>query len=279
VLTAAARRRLDERASEFLALFESRYGVELSAADVRALRRFARARFDELAVLARRRDTNVRQLAVVALGASGDPRAAEPLLAVLLAGRDFFDHDFVYEAARRLGRRGVAAFEAAARRGSPRVRRAAITCIGLSHAGPAALAALTRLFELEGPSEYVGTALFNLRPAGGVRLARRCVEEARPRVLLHAFEAAEACATVASRAGSHARELARLAEAIESRLADPRLWTSTGDPWFSAFAFALHALSDAAPARLAALLDDSRWRNLDPDRRALRREWRAVVRR
>lgn len=277
-LTAALERREDARASEFLALFESRYGVELGAADVRALGRFARANLGALVQLTRRRDSNVRQLAVVALGASGDPRAVEPLLAVLLAGRDFFDHDFVYEAAGRLGRRGVAAFERVARRGTPRVRRAAIACIGLSHAGAPALAALTRLVDVEGPSGHLCSALFNLRPAGGVALARRCVVEARSASLVHAFEAAEACATVASRASSQARALARLGEAIEMRLGEPRLWTTSGDPWFSAFAFALHALSDAAPARLVALLDDPRWRGVDADRRALRREWRALAR-
>lgn len=278
VLDGALRRRLDDECTRFLADFESRFGVELSAADVRALGRTTRARFDAVAGLTRRRDTRVRQLAVVALGASGDPRAVEPLLAVLLAGRDFFDHDFVFEAARRLGRRGVAAFERVARSGTPRARRGAIACIGLSHAGPAALAALTRLVELEGPSAHLCSALFNLRPASGVRLARRCVDEARSQVLVDAFGAAEACATVARRAGSHARDLARLGEAIANRLTEPRLWTTSGDPWFSAFAFALHALSDADPTRLAALLDDPRWRGVDADRRALRREWRAKVR-
>lgn len=274
VLDGARRRRLDEESAQFVARFESRTGVKLDPGDVRELGRHARANFEHLVALLRKRDARVRQLAIVALGASGDPRAAEPLVRVLCAGRDFFDHDYVYDAARRLGRRGVPEFERLALHERGARRDGALECIGLSRGGAPALAALKRVVERRGFSPGTFNALHNLRAPGSLPLAARGVEHANDATLIDALGAAHACAASARVAGTHIRELMRLARAVESRLDDERMWSTSGDPWISSFSFALDALFDAAPERLAVLLDDRRWRGVDADRRAMRRAWR-----
>lgn len=278
VLDGAQRRRFDEKSAQFVARFESRTGVKLGAGDVRALGRYARANFENLVALLRRRDARVRQLAIVALGASGDPRAAEPLVRVLCAGRDFFDHDYVYDAARQLGRRGVPEFERLALHERGARRDGALESIGMSRGGARALAALKRVVDRHGFSPGAFNALENLHAAGGVALAARGVESADDSTLLDALAAAAACAEAARTAGTHTRDLTRLASAVESRLADERLWSRDGDPWISGFAFALDVLLEAAPLRLAAWLDDRRWRGVDVERRSMRRTLRAKCR-
>lgn len=91
-------------ASRALAYFaRSNLPPAVTPADARALAAFARRSFAPLVRLTQVDDAAVRHAAVHALGFSNRPAAVAPLFALLLAPRDWFDHDYVHVALAALG--------------------------------------------------------------------------------------------------------------------------------------------------------------------------------
>lgn len=136
---------------ELLARFEGMYFPELTDADVAALRAIAAETIDALIVLLGDSSDTTRHFSAYLLGFADDARVVDPLVELLAAQRDHFDHDYCYTSLGRLGARAhEALYEIATAKTSGSSRRVqAIQALGQSREDPlpwlAKLAALDPL--------------------------------------------------------------------------------------------------------------------------------------
>ena len=154
---------LDERSEALLGAFERHLIPEgLRSVDAQELFDAVGHRADESLGLLASSDVRVRHLAAYCCGASRDGRVVEPLIQLQTRGpHDFFAHDHVYSACRRLGEHALAELERIARSDDHDMSFVAVQALGQSRAD--ALPALRRLYADGIRPRAFFMALYNLR--------------------------------------------------------------------------------------------------------------------
>ena len=231
----------DVPATEVLGWFDNSRGGPSVDVDAPRVARFVRPRLHAIARQLGNRDVRHRHMVIWALGVTGDPRAARHVVAALDRRANWFTHDFVFEAARQLGRRGVPAFERIARTAKPEIRMVAIECIGTSRGGATAVAALRRHVVRFGFRDGVLNALYNVHHPRTLGVTVAALESRNAAQLCDAAMAI-AGALEALPPSASIPHRARLARGLLATFDTPDVRTKPGDPWASLFGFALEAL-------------------------------------
>lgn len=255
--TAIARRRLPPESCS--SWFDNCRGRPAVAVDESVVAKFADANWQAVRGLLSRRDVCLRQAAFWALSTTRRPEVVEPMLALLLDQRGNFDHDYAYDAAKRLGAKVVRQLATVALAARGLRRTFAIECLGMTRAGGPAVSSLRRVVAKRGFVPGVLNALYNVAHADVVPIAAGALATTDPEDRQDALMAMGAGLRAGFRPRSE-RQRRQLAAAVLRALSDARTWREGCDPWVSLLGFGIEVLEaldrSAAKAFAQRCLDD-----------------------